>query len=319
MLRPQDIKDAILVTHRNCMDGAGCAIMFLAAGGKKENIRYIAAGMVERFVKKDPIWKSDRFIIFADLGLNIPEYSDVMEKRGNCVVLDHHSTSQHMSGRYWTTIDMDACGCELLRRYLVEGGFMKEQIDDAYRKLAHIIDDFDRFILNDNRSDDMSMLMTFYGQEMFVEEFLRPYLRFEDERFWTDFELKTLKVLQRRRTEAIERILKKVKVREVNIDEFFNYPIRIAYVVTGDPNISKVMDAVLVNNPDCMMAVCVDPDRNSISLRSKGIVDVGQFASIFGGGGHRGAAGHPVPPDLFDNMVDEVHLIGTSTIERVGR
>lgn len=323
MIKPQNIDDCHLVTHVSCMDGAGCAIMFLASGGKRENVHFIAAGTLSKFIKKDPLWKSDRFIIFADVGLNVNEagYTDTMEKRGNCVVVDHHSTSRHMESREWTYIDMDACGSELLRRYLVLHGFMFDHhpLLDSYRKLANIIDDFDRFVMKDQRSDDMSMLMTFYGQQKFIDKFQRPYLRFQDENFWTELENEILPILTRKRREAIDKILKRVKVRDVTVEEFFHFPVRIAYVVTGDPNISMLLDEVLRSNPDCMMACSIDPDRTSVSLRSRGEFDVSEFAGLFGGGGHKQAAGHHMNMSLFDELVDGVHDLqnAITSIERV--
>ncbi len=305
---PEKIEDTILVTHQNCMDGSGCAVMFLAAGGKKENIKYVAAGQVERFVKNDPVFKTDKFIIFADVGLNVPEYADVLERRGSCVILDHHKTSNHLSRRHWCTIEMDACGTELLRRYLVNAKLMKEiQPSDAYRKFAAIIDDHDRWIRNDSRSSDLAMIMTFVGQDKFIDLFRRPELRFIDEQFWTPFELQSLQILTRKRRENIDKALKRVKKREVNLPAYFTYPVKIAYVITSEPNVSLLLDEVLAANTDCMISVCVDFDRGAVSLRSKGDFDVADFAAIFGGGGHRAASGHPFPKGLVDDIVDGLH------------
>lgn len=140
--RPKDISDAVLVTHRTCLDGAGCAIVFLRAGGRRENIRFVPAGMLENFVKKDPVFAGDEFIIFADIGLNVPKYATRIDKRGNCVLLDHHKTSAHLADRPWAGVDMDACGTELLRRYL--GDDIGPEHTVTCETLARVIDDHDR-------------------------------------------------------------------------------------------------------------------------------------------------------------------------------
>src|SRR6185369_5731296 len=128
---------------------------------------------------------------------------------------------------------------------------------------------------------------------------------------------KALSVLLSARKESIDRTLKRVKKRELTIPTYFSYPVRVAYFVTAEPNISLLLEEVLVANPDCMIACCVDPDRNTVSLRSKGDFDVASFASIYGGGGHRNASGHAIPRDLFDNMVDEIHMSACTQIERI--
>lgn len=308
--QPEDISEAILVTHRGCLDGSGCSVMFLAAGGKKENIRYVAAGQVERFIKDERVLGQDKFLIFADVGLNLPKYADLLERRGRCVILDHHKTSLHLVGRDWCNIEMDACGTELLRRYLVDGRLMKEQMSDAYRKFSAIVDDHDRWFRNDPRSSDLAQLMLFYGQERFVEKFKRPELRFIDEGFWTIEENSLLPILTEQRNESIKYALKRVQKKEVSLPQYFSLPVKVAYLISSNKNVSLLLDEVLVHNTDCQIAAQVDFDRNMVSLRSRGDFDVAEFAAIFGGGGHRAAAGHSLQKWVSSDILDDIHKAG---------
>lgn len=313
MLRPSDMKDTILCTHRNCLDGAGSAIMFLRAGGRRENIRYVAAGQVERFVKTDPIYKTDKFIIFADLGLNQKtafdtKYADDLEKRGNCVMIDHHESSLYLENRTWCKIDMNACGTELLRRYLVAHGFLKEQYpSDPLFRLANIIDDFDRYQLKDQRSLLMADLFTFIGQQKFVDKFLNPWTRFVDEHFWSEGELYMLDVIQAKRLEVTEHLMKKVEKKDLLVPEYFSYPLKMAVVVSSEPYISHILDRILQENPDCQFAAQISFDRGSVSLRSRGDVNVREISQLFGGGGHRAAGGHPIPKGTISDVIDLIY------------
>lgn len=306
-----DIKDVILVTHKGCMDGAGCALMFLMAGGKRSNIHYVPAGMVERFIKEDLPGLGERHIIFADIGINRPEYADVLEKRGNLVYLDHHTTSEHMRGRKWAGIDMDGCGTELLRRHLVE---MYSMLDlRTYREFAAIIDDHDRGIFEKPVSSDLAMYMSFLGQQEFIDRFLAKL------RMWAmigginylfnDSEIDLLRILKRRRDDAVDAALRRVVKRELNKPEYFPVPVTIAYVVTSEQNVTFLLNAVMDSNPDCPIVAQVDIEKGTVSFRSRGDFDVAKLAKLFDGGGHRRAAGHRIKflSTALEEILDIVH------------
>jgi oligoribonuclease NrnB/cAMP/cGMP phosphodiesterase (DHH superfamily) len=314
MLRPTDIKETILVTHRNCMDGAGCAIMFLQAGGKRENIRYVAAGQVERFMKNDPVFKTDKFLIFADLGLNQKtafdtKHAEEMEKRGNCVILDHHESSLYLETRPWCRIDMNACGTELLRRYLVFYGFMKENTPDAFMKLSNLIDDFDRGFFRDSRALAMADLFTFVGQQRFIDRFKSPWARFIDENFWGPDELEILDIIRDRRLEATEFAVKRVVKRELLVPEYFSFPLKGAFLVSSEPYINHILMRILDENTDCQFAAQINFDKGSVSLRSRGDINVREIAQLFGGAGHRAASGHPIPKDTVSEILEFMYPI----------
>lgn len=288
------------------MDGAGCALMFMAAGGKRENIRYVPAGMVEKFVKTDPAFEQDVFLIFADVGLNLPKYAEKFEKRGQLVVLDHHKTSLHMKDREWACIRMEACGSELLRRYLNVGNLIPAEYEATCRNLATIIDDHDRWLLNDPLSMDLAAFMSFVGQADFVDRYAngRKVNDLKTDLF-TPFERDVLGILIRRRDEAIVRCIKHAKVRDLFLG---NRDVRVAYVISDEPNTSILLDELLKQKPDVNVAVQVMMSHNKVSLRSRGgVPDVSEIAQQFGGGGHAAASGHLLPHSLIDELIAEIH------------
>lgn len=298
--RPESIADTILVTHKGCMDGSGCAIVFQAAGGKKENIRYVAAGMVERFIKDEPLIDSDRFMLFADVGFpDDQKYVNKLEKRGNVVVLDHHKTSAHMKDRSWCKIDVDgnggsACGCEMLRQYL---GLE----DQSTRYLCEVIDDHDRWLRKTPLSEELATLSVFLGQKIFIEWFTG---RDFSNGLFTKTELDMLQVLKERRDENIETAIKKALVKDV---VFNGVPMKIGYVVTPEPNISLLLDTLLERRPELDVACSIGVDKGAASFRTKKSIDVSEIAKYFGGGGHRAAAGHRLPDSMVKELIEVVH------------
>jgi len=313
---PEKIEDAILVTHKGCMDGSGCAIMFMGAGGKRENIRFVSAGMVEQFVKKDPIFKEDRFLIFADVGLNTPKYADVLERRGNLVMLDHHNTSLHLVGRHWAEIEEknQRCGTRMLRDYLVAnvpgGKFIGSS---SWRIFANLLDDHDRWIREIPGSEDMATLMSFLGQQDFITRFVNPKERIcesiregRGKSFLTEFEEDLLGILQRRRDEAIAEVIEKAIVKEIKLPD--DSRVTVGFVITDEPNISLLLNRLLEEKPEIQIAASVCMPKGAVSLRSRGgNPDCSYVAGLFKGGGHKAAAGHRLPQDLSEVILEHIY------------
>jgi oligoribonuclease NrnB/cAMP/cGMP phosphodiesterase (DHH superfamily) len=319
---PENLEDAALVTHKGCMDGAGCAIMFMLAGGKRENIHYVAAGMVERFVKKDPVFQSNKFLIFADVGLNTPKYAEVLERRGNLVLIDHHDTSLHLLGRHWAEIEEknQRCGTMMLRDYLIriddenKVGFGRRLKSTSYRIFAESIDDHDRWLRQKLPfSEDLATFMVFVGQQDFITRFADPKDRIcqnialgRGKVYFTQFEDDIINILDRRRDEAIEEAMKKVTVKEIKLSD--GTQVIGGFVVTNEPNISLLLNRLLEVYPQVQMAVSVCIEKGAVGIRSRaGELDVGRIAGLLGGGGHKGAAGHRLPQDLSEVILEHIY------------
>lgn len=298
-----DIRETILVTHKDCMDGCGCAMMFLAAGGTLSNVRYVPAGMLEKFIKDEINDLGNKFVVFADIGLSESnpkkeEYADKLEKRGSCVLIDHHVTSTWMKDREWCNIDSSMCGTELLRRYLGLNWY-------SVKKMAEVIQDHDLWFRKYPESEELSTLMVHVGQDDFVRRF--------NGRQWdgvhplfTDSELEILEILKRRRDESIESALRKVTVRD---SVYNNKNVRIGYVISSEQNSSLLLSRMLESRIDIDVAAQVNFEKNTMSLRSlkDKNFDVSEIAKCYGGGGHRNAAGHRLPKDLVEKIIEEIH------------
>lgn len=298
--RPERLEDCVLVTHMGCMDGSGCAIMFLRAGGKKENIFYVAAGMTDRFMKKDfEQFAGSKFVIFGDIGFSEESsYPDLLEKRGSCVLLDHHKTALHLSDRRWCDVRMDACGTELVRRYLVLE-------DPSSKALAALIMDHDIWLRKDPNSERLASFTVFAGQDVFVERFLD---RDVTERVFTKTEEEMMRMVEHRRDGIIDQLLKKTQVREVawHNQEGHRRLARVGYVISSVMDTSLFLDR-MCSVYDIDIACQINVERNSVSLRSRNGYDVSEFAAAFGGGGHKAASGHRLAEGIVDDILSQVH------------
>lgn len=291
---------AHLVTHRNCLDGCGCAIVFLSAGGQEENIHFIPAGGLPSFVKKSPVMQTDAFLIFADVGTTSLSITDALEKRGNCVLLDHHATSNHMTGREWCDIRMDRCGSVLLAEYLfvmLTYGGLSEMIT--------VIDNYDRGLFTMREGVEMAAWMNFVGQEKFIESFACSVeTRFSDPNsIWGIEEQAVLDILFEREERWIDEALSRIKVYDID------WPVkaRVGYIITSCDAINRLLDTALERFPAVDIVVQINLDKNAVSIRGRAKYDLAEFARSFGGGGHPRAAGHPLPPDLADLIIEGIY------------
>lgn len=297
---PKDLSEAALVTHMGCMDGSGCMIMFLRAGGKKENVRLVAAGMLEKFIKRDLDDLGAKFVIFADIGLSGEhgeKYADLLEKRGDCVLLDHHITSLHLKDRKWCDVRQDICGTEMLRQYL-------KLEDESSRALAAMIQDHDLWRREDPRSVDLAAFTVFVGQDIFVERFVDRDIT---KGLFTPLEVDMMKIMTRRRDQFIDAAIRKVEIRRVAWgDGPVRETARVGYIISPEMNVSLLLDRLLEKHPDLDVACQINFEKGSVSLRSRGY-DVSEFAKYFGGGGHKGASGHRISDQIMKGILEDIH------------
>lgn len=291
------------------MDGATCALLFEKAGGRRENVHFVHAGQLGQFVREQ-LASVPGFIVFADVGGISDEEANVLEKRGDCVLLDHHKTSMNVAERSWCYVDSSgnggsACGSELLRRYLAS--FERSLDDEPTRALVAAVDDHDRWLKKNSLGEELALLFSFFGTTEFIERFIRieERMRNTDGGMLYYQERDVLRVLRRKLVERIAIAAKKTIVRDVEVD---GRKYRVGYVLSSLQSVSEGLERVLDRHPEAQVAAQVNFDSGVVSLRSRsGGPDVAEFARAFGGGGHRGAAGHQIPRSLIELIVEEVH------------
>jgi len=282
------------------MDGSGAMIMFVRAGGKKENVHFVAAGMLERFIKNDLDGFKGKFVIFADIGLagdKGSKYADILEKRGNCVLIDHHVTSTHMKGKEWCDIRMESCGTELLRQYL-------KLEDESSKAMAALIQDHDLWLRNDPRSVDLAAFTVFVGQDIFVERFMDRDVTKE---FFTPLETEMMAIMIRRRDQFIAAAIRKVIVKDVIWGDTDEKLAKVGYIISPEMNVSLLLDTLLIEKPELDIGCQINFEKGSVSLRSNRGYDVSEFAEYYGGGGHKAASGHKIADEIMKGIFEEIH------------
>ena len=303
-----DLHNHHLFTHAGCMDGSGAAILFRHAGGDPKNIHWTPAGHLGEVLAEASVTKNPNIpILIVDVS---PESEDVamfLHDRGNFKVIDHHGSAAQFHGRpgYEVPLQNDACGTELFRRWLVASG-MGLFTDKPFERLALMIDDHDRWVLQKPMSIQMPRFFAFTGQQEFIERFMDVRVRFAEEKdyYWNEFEKQMLQLIERAQARRFSKLMDKFIVKPV---KFGDREIKIGYIISAEVNCSELLNEYLKLHPEVDLSCQINIDLNKVSLRSIDKADITEFVKPWHGGGHKNAGGHGIPDGLNDFIIHSLH------------
>lgn len=273
VLRPTD--RTALVTHRGCLDGTGSALMFIWAGGRRENV--IFKNPTGAFLTADEAAPFDE-VWFADLcppSLEDPAGGKPFH------VFDHHLSNQRKFGDDpRCTFDMKKSGTSLMAAVLG----IHDDPESAYQTTDELIAALEAYDLG--RFDEpagmrLADVASSYSQEQMLEIMVER----DPEGILYDRDLTT-------RAEAL------ADVRKLYAEQAAKYRYRFVLdgIMTGvavSPVYWKNEVAQrLLAEQGTEMALIIDPTTQMVSLRSlPGGPDCSTIAGRYGGGGHARAAG----------------------------
>jgi oligoribonuclease NrnB/cAMP/cGMP phosphodiesterase (DHH superfamily) len=289
MLQPKDFdfKNTILVTHKNCSgaDGPTCEILFLAVGGKKENVFYCHPSTKEYSDTLLDLRHDSRQIIFADIGMSVNE-GRMFNKREDVVLFDHHKTAIDLKQFEWCEIEVEnkRCGSRMLYDWLLPEYPMLER----YAKLVSYVDDYDRWQWQyKEKTEQIHNIYEILGVAKFIARFASGDTTFSSE------EIAQLRFYKSQMRELIDQKVEKALIREIN---------GIRYGIVFSERFSSQIGNAMCEELDIDAALIVSP--HSISVRSRKGFDASQLAKANGGGGHSKAAGMPIEKILQVSLLD---------------
>ena len=291
-----------LVTHKDCLDGSGCAAICMAVGIQREDVYFIVPGTAKRFFEKGDgkrLMESSKQIVVADICCDDKDLLDAFEKRGNVLLLDHHLYSNSLSGRSWCHVRTDLCATEIVRRATLP-------IGEGWWHVSELIMDRD---LWENRfgleSEDLFYLSELMGQEAFVGELMRMGVTFG-----------VMSTEKRNAARMMSDYVKRQIEHDLTKSTWITYdtvgvmtmgPYEFAVVFSSCPDRSRMLEELKRREPDCDVFVQIDIGRRSVSMRSD-TVDVAELARNFRGGGHARAAGFMIREEQVDSVVEDIIL-----------
>lgn len=285
-----NLANTTLITHAMCMDGSTCAVLFVAAGGKRENVvfSYPTHHQVEECLD-DALLKNNNDILMADVSVS-KEYAEKLHESGRVLLLDHHKTAVGLNEFSWCDIEVEnqRCGSRMLFDWLVKQKFdydvsARRSLVYLYKDLVMAVDDYDRFVKEIPESEKMSTLHYVLGQKLFVDRFIKysPIKLTPQEEYAIDLE-------EKKKQEFIEKRKKETVVRALNIKGEL---VRVGFVLAN--TYQTEVGFATYTDLDLDVDIVVIIGLHKISFRSPGgcPVDLSEVAKLNGGGGHFHASG----------------------------
>ena len=288
-----DFEKTKLLTHKGCMDGSVCSIVFQAAGGRSDNVSYVSPGIAVDNAAKDICKFYDGLLIIADLSVS-EEVAEYLNFRGNVYLLDHHKTALKLSKYNWCTIDEknEKCGSMLLYNFVTRNASNPFSVVKL-KELVTLADDHDRWIKQYPKTEDLKYLHDFLKQQKFVKRFIN-----DPRVVLSSIEAEFIEHEKDQEKEYIDEVVSKA----VFVDNLVDGKLyKIAYALCGNYQ-SNVGHQLLNDGAD--LAVLIDKEK--VSLRSNDRVDCSVIAELNLGGGHRGASGVRLEGILGKSLLDLV-------------
>jgi oligoribonuclease NrnB/cAMP/cGMP phosphodiesterase (DHH superfamily) len=284
-----------LLTHTD-LDGVGCAVVFAGARPGQGPVELIENGAVDgrvREVLAELAGEAARHEVLVTDHAVDAETADAADgfvaRGGRFVLLDHHRSSLPLAGRAWATVDVTRSATGLLFDHLGAPA--------RFADFARLVEDHDLWRHEDPRSARLAALLGLLGHQRFLARFRDdPGVELhEGERLLVDNE-------EARREDYLGR-----KVGQARVVELDGLRWAVCYAEQYQSDLAER----LMNDLGVAATAIVNPGRQTVSLRGRG-VDVSGIAERFGGGGHARAAaftfrGTPLEQDLaaFERRLDE--------------
>lgn len=302
-LSSDTLKNTLLVTHKRCPDGCGCAVVFIAAGGLKENVRYVNAGhgVGEFFKQNRDTIKSYEQILVADVAPDEESAEKIEKEFDHVTVIDHHKTALYLKDKDWCHIDMSKCGTYLLFEYLFGEFDPNEKPDNdaplkkaSLHHFAVLTNDRDMWLREHKKSNEMSLLMDFWGTDRYVDRALKDFFGLE----WEPHEKELIALLHEKKDKYVEYVSDKAMIFEKD-------GVKWGYVFIKDHQ-SDVLNRI-VDKHEVNIAVGILVANRTVSVRTDGTVDGAEFCEQHGGGGHAKAAGHYIDDETMEEIRKIIH------------
>lgn len=282
-----------LVTHKGCLDGSGCAVMFILAGGNKHNIFFKSPKKCHLTAEEanpfDEVWFAD----VCPVDLTDPAGGKPWK------VFDHHYTNikRHGENHEHCCFDSSKCATTILyKEFGIDkwpnskraAGYPFQDWDD----IVNAIEDYD---LGRFEADAMfiSSLAACYEQVDFIDLLYRNAANIYEEPYFQE------------RVEAMNGIRDHYTSRAVKTARA--YDLNGVWVATvSSPVYWKneiaitLLDGRKVDGRAPDVVAAIDYATCIISLRSReNGVNVAEIAEKYGGGGHKKAAAFKMKSDIM--------------------
>lgn len=256
----------------------------------------------------DTIREKVDYVFITDIAMKDSKIADKVETCNllfndvTVKLLDHHEDALYLNDYSFADVEIERdgeliCGSMLFYKYLIdELHYPRNEILEQWLKW---VNDYDTWLWEDKYHYELpkhwNELFFFYERNNFVELVLRKIknkdLNFsKTEKMWLDLE------------HSKQKSYAKSRVKTAIQKEILGYKCVITF---GEQYINELATALYEAFPDSEIQIIITGRNISYRSRNKELgIDLNEFCSHFGGGGHKQAAGSPITNEIRNAYLD---------------
>lgn len=296
------------------LDGLGCGIIAKLAFGDDAYVSYcsyrILNQRVEHFIENPDFFNTETYITDLAVNENIEKKLEQRYKAGRPIkMIDHHVTAMHFNQYAWGTVIPEyedgkkTCATSLFYDYLLQQKKIKPSKSlEEFIDLVRQYDTWEWDANNNVTAKRLNDLFYIIDREPFEESILKRLRENPNSFTLTETENMLLDVEEKK----IERYInsKNRQMVQTLADEY------CVGIVHAEQYLSELGNALNKLNPHLDMIILLNVGTKKVGFRTiHDHVNVSEFATRFGGGGHPKASGCELTPDAFEKFVVNVFSI----------
>jgi oligoribonuclease NrnB/cAMP/cGMP phosphodiesterase (DHH superfamily) len=285
-----------LVTHYGCLDGSACAVLFIAAGGKEENIHFSSPShdSVDQ-IASELFHQHKGRIFFADISVS-EEMAMLLNERKDILLFDHHKSAIPLAKYSWCEVDKDntRCGSMVFRDFIYK---QDESAVAKYAEFITLVDDRDRWVNRYPESKMLSELFYLMGQPAFISRMLG-----NTDPSPNSYEQLFLAIERNNKEKYIKYCEERFTVMKMT-DGSGDH--NVGFVICDKKYTSDVGNH-LIEKYKLDAAVLIGPNTVSFRAPNHSSIDVSALAQKYGGGGHQHASGCSLQAIIGRSIVSQV-------------
>jgi oligoribonuclease NrnB/cAMP/cGMP phosphodiesterase (DHH superfamily) len=293
------------------LDGLGCGLIAKIAFGEKADVFYcsyrILNQRVEAFIENKD--KRDDEIYITDLAVNESVEKKLARRfqEGNHVrMIDHHVTALHFNEYEWANVKpvydsgKKTCATSLFYDYLLENQLISK--NKALEEFIELVRQYDTWEWDENNNIDAKRLNDLFyilKREKFEEEMLKRMTENTQSFSLTEMENMLLDIEEQNITRYIHS--KSRQVVQTFVDDF------CVGIVHAEQYLSELGNALNNLYPHLDMVALLNMSGKKMGFRTiHDDINVAEYATSYGGGGHPKASGSEMKAEAFEKFVVKV-------------
>lgn len=247
------------------------------------------------------------FMIDICVSKEIADIIDSSDLKYKFMILDHHHTFLELNSYDFITVaderlEIKESGTSLYYKYLLDNypnaNIKKNSV--AYMvSLIRLYDTWEWKKYDITEAANLNVLLGYYGTDYFINNYV-DFLKANKEFYFTKTENILIESDRRRLEEYIEN-----KKSNIIFEQIHGYKTAIVF---AELYRSELGNALAESYKDEVDFVIIINMGRSISYRGiKEDINLGEFASIYGGKGHKKAAGGPLPSGLKESIIKYIY------------